>query len=162
MSAELRDALNHAICSELDAALGRIAHCAAQLTDEQLWRRPPNGLNAVGNLILHLTGNVQQMIVANLTGAPDTRDRPAEFGAREAGSSDELLGKLVLTVKRAREAFLNASDERLDRVTRVNNVDLTGISAVVRCVAHFRGHTQEIIHMTREMLGDRYKFAGPR
>jgi hypothetical protein len=162
MSDDLRDALNHAICSELDAALGRIAHCVAQLTDEQVWRRPPSGLNAVGNLILHLTGNVQQMIVANLTGTPDTRDRPAEFAARESASSDELLGKLVLTVKRAREAFLGASDERLAEVTRVNTFDLTGIAAAVRCVAHFRGHTQEIIHMTRTILGDQYQFAGPK
>ena len=68
----------------------------------------------------------------------------------------------VLAVKRAREAFLGASDERLAEVTRVNTFDLTGISAAVRCVAHFRGHTQEIIHMTREMLGDQYQFAGPR
>ena len=44
----------------------------------------------------------------------------------------------------------------------MNNNDMTGIQATVRCVAHLRGHTQEIIHMTRELLGDKYQFAGPK
>src|SRR5438094_386274 len=123
MSTELRDALNHAICGELDAAFGRIAHCLTQLTDEQVWRRPPQGLNAIGNLVLHLTGNVKQMIADNLTGAPDTRDRPAEFAARGSFSGEQLLGKLLATVQRARVAFLEASDERLASVVRVNNND---------------------------------------
>jgi len=162
MSTELRSALNDAIRDELDAALSRIVHCVNQLSDEQVWPRPPHGMNAIGNLVLHLTGNVKQVIADNLTGAPDTRNRPAEFAVREAVPKDDLIGKLLVTVQRARVAFLEASDERLARVSRVNNFDLTGVAAAVRCVSHFRGHTQEIIHMTRELLGDKYQFAGPK
>lgn len=162
MSADLRSALNHAICDELDAALSRIVHCVKQLSNEQVWHRPPQGMNAIGNLILHLTGNVKQMIADNLTGTPDTRNRPAEFSSREAIANEELIEKLTAVVKQARAAFFGTSDERLAQVTRVNNFDLTGIAAAVRCVAHFRGHTQEIIHMTREILGDQYQFAGPK
>src|SRR6266545_2092794 len=123
MSEDLRSALNHAICGELDAALSRIVHCVNQLTDEQVWWRPPHGMNAIGNLLLHLAGNVQQMIADNLTGAPDTRDRPAEFANREPIPKDDLIGKLLVTVQRARVAFLEASDERLAQVVRVNNND---------------------------------------
>lgn len=162
MSDSLRSALNAAICDELDAALSRIAHCVNQLSQEQVWWRPPQGMNAIGNLLLHLAGNVQQMLVANLTGAPDTRNRPAEFASREPVAKEELLAKLTAAVQQARTAFQGASDERLAQVARVNNFDLTGIAAAVRCVSHFRGHTQEIIHMTRELLGDKYQFAGPK
>src|SRR5688572_3938568 len=162
MSEDLRSALNHALCDELDSAFSRIAHCLNQLSDEQVWWRPPQGMNAIGNLVLHLAGNVNQMIAANLTGAPDTRDRPAEFAARDPVPVADLLGKLIVAVQRARTAVLNASDERLARVVRVNNNDWSGIQAAVRCIAHFRGHTQEIIHMTRELLGDKYQFAGPK
>ena len=162
MSEDLRSALNHALCDELDAAFSRIAHCLNQLSDEQVWWRPPQGMNAIGNLVLHLAGNVNQMIAANLTGAPDTRDRPAEFSSRDPISSDELLGKLLVAVHRARTAFRSASDERLAEVKRVNNNDWSGIQAAVRSIAHFRGHAQEIIHMTREILGDKYQFAGPK
>jgi hypothetical protein len=162
MSTGLRAALNHAVHDELGAALSRIAHCVNQLSDEQVWHRPPHGLNAVGNLILHLTGNVKQMIADNLTGAPDTRNRPAEFAGRDPVPKAELLRRLTDAVSLAKSAFVDATDERLTGVTRVNNMDMTGVQAAVRCVAHLRGHAQEIIHMTRELLGDEYQFAGPK
>lgn len=162
MANELRSALNHAIADEIESALSRIAHCVNQLSEEQVWWRPPQGMNAVGNLLLHLTGNVKQVLVDNLTGAPDTRNRPAEFASREAIPKAELLGRLTAIVQQAKAAFTAASDDRLASVVRVNNNDWTGIQAAVRCVAHFRGHTQEIIHMTREILGEKYQFAGPK
>jgi hypothetical protein len=162
MSTELRAALNHAIADELDAALSRIAHCVNQLSEEQVWWRPPQGLNAIGNLLLHLTGNVKQMIADNLSGAPDTRDRPAEFASRDAIPKADLLRRITDVVQQAKAAFAAVSDARLAEVTRVNNFDYTGVQAAVRCVAHFRGHAQEIIHMTRELLGERYQFAGPK
>jgi hypothetical protein len=162
MADNLRAALNHAVADELDAALSRIAHCANQLSEEQVWWRPPHGMNAIGNLILHLTGNVKQLIADNLAGVPDTRDRPAEFAAREPVAKAELLRRLTDAVARAKDAFAAASDERLAKVVRVNNNDWTGVQAAVRSVAHFRGHAQEIIHATRELLGDKYQFAGPK
>ncbi len=162
MPSELRAALNHAVCDELDAALSRIAHCVNQLSEEQVWHRPPHGLNAIGNLLLHLTGNVTQMIAHNLTGVPDTRNRPQEFAARDAVPKAELLAHLTAAVSAAKGALAGASDERLAAVVRVNNNDWTGIQAVVRCLAHFRGHAQEIIHMTRTALGDAYQYAGPK
>ncbi len=162
MAGELRTALNHAIGDELDAALSRVVHCVNQLTDAQVWSRPPAGTNAIGNLILHLTGNVQQIIANNLTGAPDTRNRPAEFAAHDAIPKAELLRALTDAVAQAKTALTAASDEQLATARRVNNFDWTGIQAVVRSVSHFRGHTQEIIHMTRTTLGDSYHFAGPR
>ena len=99
MSDELRNALNHAIYDELAAALGRIAHCVAQLTDEQVWSRPRPDMNSIGNLVLHLTGNVRQLIVTGVGGVPDTRERQAEFDARGPIPSEELLGKLFAVVK---------------------------------------------------------------
>jgi cell wall-associated NlpC family hydrolase len=162
MSTELRAALNHALSDELDAALSRIAHCVNQLSEEQVWWRPPQGMNAIGNLLLHLAGNVKQAITDNLTGAPDTRHRQGEFDAREPIAKYELLHRLTVEVELAKAAFASTSDERLAAVKRVNNNDWTGIQAAVRCVAHFRGHTQEIIHMTRALLGTEYRFAGPK
>ncbi len=161
MATELRDALNHAIGDELDAALSRIAHCVNQLSEEQVWWRA-HGLNAIGNLLLHLTGNVKQMIADNLSGAPDTRNRQGEFDARDPLPKAELLRRLTEVIAQAKAAVAAATDERLAQVVRVNNNDWTGLQAAVRSVAHFRGHAQEIIHMTRELLGEKYQFAGPK
>ncbi len=160
MANELRAALNYALCDELAAALGRIAHCLGQLTDEQVWARSRPDMNAIGNLVLHLTGNVRQLIASGVGGAPDDRDRATEFAARDSGSTDELLDQLILAVKQAREAILAATPEMLCALIPVKRYDYTGIQAIVRCVAHFRGHAQEIIHMTRTILGDKYQYAG--
>lgn len=162
MSTDLRAALNHAVADELDAALSRIAHCVNQLSEEQVWWRPPHGLNAIGNLLVHLTGNVQQVIANNLTGAPDTRNRAAEFATRDAVPKAELLRALTDTIQQAKAAFAGATDERLATVVRVNNQDWTGVQAAVRSLAHFRGHAQEIIRATRELLDDSYQYAGPK
>lgn len=162
MSDDLRKTLAQAFTEELDSALGRIEHCAGQLTDEQVWWRPRADMNSVGNLILHLTGNVKQMIVSSLGGEPDDRDRPAEFAARGPVPKGELLRRLSDMVSRAKAVLGATTTEEFCRTRRVNTFELTGAGAVVRCVAHFRGHTQEIIHLTRTILADRYQYAGPR
>jgi len=61
----------------LDEAAGKIEHCVRQLTDDDIWWRPSEQMNSIGNIILHRCGNVGQWIVAGLGGAPDVRDRPA-------------------------------------------------------------------------------------
>jgi hypothetical protein len=159
---DLRHTLNAAVADELDSALGRIAHCVNQLTDEQVWWRPRADINSIANLVLHLTGNVRQLIVSGVGGEPDTRDRPAEFAARDPIPKAELLRRLTDAVNRAKAAFAAASDAELCRVRKVQGNDWTGLLAALRSVAHFRGHTQEIIHMTRTLLGEKYQFAGQR
>lgn len=162
MPDNLREAMNEALCDELAAALGRVAHCVGQLSDEQVWSRSRPDLNSIGNLILHLNGNVRQLILSGVGDQPDDRDRPGEFATRTSIPSDELLGQLVTTVRRAQETIRSASSKALCEAIRVKKYEWTGLQAIVRSIAHFRGHAQEIIHMTRELLGNKYEFAGPR
>jgi hypothetical protein len=119
-------------------------------------------MNSIGNLMLHLAGNVRQLIVTGVGGAPDTRERQAEFDARGPIAGDELLTRLFAAVKDAQHAIQSASDETLCAMIPVKRFEWTGIEAIVRSIAHFRGHAQEIIHMTRMILGEKYEFAGPR
>lgn len=157
------DPAAEALCQELEAALERIKHCVDQLSDEEVWHRPRADLNAAGNLLLHLAGNVRYFVVHGVGGAPDVRDRPAEFAARgPSPSKAELLDRLAGTVAEATAVLRAASPEELARVGHIHDTDTTGYGAAVRCVAHFRGHTQELIHMTRTLRGDGYRFAGRR
>ena len=84
----------------------------------------------------------------------------AEFAARDPLPKAELLRRLTEAVARAKAAVAAATDERLAAVVRVNNFELTGIQAVVRSVAHLRGHAQEIIHVTRDSLQRRFTSCG--
>ena len=162
MNDPLLAATTEAFASELDAALGRIVHCVDQLADEQVWWRPRADMNSIGNLLLHLAGNVRQLFASVLGGAADVRDRPAEFAARDTIPKAELLRRLTEAVTTAKTALAGASVENLCRVRKLYNDDLTGLQIVVRSTAHFRGHTQEIIHLTRTILGENYRYAGPR
>ena len=160
MTPTLLESLSHALCDELEAAFGRIQHCVRQLSDEQIWQPPHPGLNPVGNLLLHLCGNVKQFIVSVVGGEADDRNRPAEFTSREPIPGSDLLHRLEIILERAKAVIANANAEELCRVRPVRAENWSGIQTLVKSVAHFRGHTQEIIHITRQMLGDRYEFAG--
>jgi hypothetical protein len=156
---ELAAAVGTAAAHELTSALSRIKHCLGQLNDEQVWwcYRPP--LNSIGNLILHLCGNVRQWIVAGVGGAADVRDRPAEFAKRGPIPKDELVCRLEDAVEGAKRALADVTARQLVEVRRIQGSDVTGLTAIFDSVPHFRGHTQEIVHMTRFQLGDAYKFA---
>lgn len=156
---DLAVAVGSEAAKELTDALDRIKRCVAQLSDEQLWWRSRPELNSIGNLILHLCGNVRQWIVSGIGGAADARDRPAEFAQRGPIPAVELLRRLDGVVADAAAVLQRLSAEELLRGRTIQGFDVTGLAAVVHSVSHFRGHTQEIIHITRSQLGDDYRFA---
>jgi hypothetical protein len=156
---DLATAVGQAAAHELESALERIRHCLAQLNDDQIWWRPQPDLNSIGNLILHLCGNLRQWIVAGIGGAADTRQRPAEFTERGPIPREELLRQLAATVVKAQQACRTVNARQLGEVRRIQGFDVTGLAAIFDSVPHFRGHTQEIVHMTRNQLGPRYQFA---
>jgi hypothetical protein len=156
---ELAAAVGAAAAHELDSALDRIKHCLGQLSDEQVWWRPSPSLNSIGNLILHLCGNLRQWVVAGLGGAADHRDRPAEFAESGPIPKADLLRKLDSVAEEAQAVLGRLTARQLLQARRIQGFDVTGAAAVFDSVPHFRGHTQEIVHMTRLQLGDAYKFA---
>jgi Protein of unknown function (DUF1572) len=143
---------------ELSEALKRITHCLGQLTDDQVWWRSDEQQNSIGNLILHLCGNLRQWIVAGLGGAKDVRTRPQEFSERGPISKAELVSRLQQVVREASTALSSMTAVELLRVRRIQGFDVTALRAIFESVPHFRGHTQEIIHITRHLIGDTYQF----
>lgn len=156
---ELAAAVGREASNELSSALSKIEHCLGQLNDEQIWWREKPSLNSIGNLLLHLCGNLKQWIVASFGSAKDARDRPAEFAERGPIPKSHLLHQLRGTVREAKEVLGNLTASQLVDARRIQGFDLTGLAAIFDSVPHFRGHTQEIIHMTRLQLGDAYQFA---
>jgi hypothetical protein len=156
---ELAHAVGTEAAHEMASALARIKHCLNQLNDEQIWRRSTASMNSIGNVILHLCGNVRQWIVSGLGGAADTRNRPAEFSERGPIARDELSRRLGAVVDEAGSVLMQQSAGGLLKVRHIQAEDVTGLAALFNSVPHFRGHTQEIIYMTRSILGDAYQFA---
>jgi len=155
---EFANATATAAAGELDNAVKRIIHCLNQLSDEQIWWRPFPSMNSIGNLILHLRGNVRQWIISGVGGAEDTRDRPREFSERGPIAKGELIGALESTIAGAKQVLSDAASTDLLADRRIQGFDVTGIAAIFHSVAHFQGHVQEIVHLTRCELGDDYRF----
>src|SRR5208337_2636822 len=83
------------------------------LTDEQIWWRPNDACNSVGNLVLHLNGNVRQWLVASFNRLKDDRNRPAEFDAPELVAGSVLLEKLGATMQEASQVLARLAEKDL-------------------------------------------------
>lgn len=124
----------------------RIGSCFALLTEEQIWFRPGDASNALGNLALHLAGNVRQWIIHGVGGAPDTRTRDAEFAADGGIARTQLIERLNATVEEA-AAVIRAAD--LTATVRVQNYEQPAIEAIFHVVEHFSYHTGQIAFATK-------------
>ncbi len=144
---------------EMNDAVGAIKHCFAQLTEEQVWWRSDERMNSIGNLVLHVCGNMHQWIVSGVGGAANTRRRQSEFDERGPIENAELLQRLDDTLREVAAVLEQLSPELLAEKRIIQAHDVTCLQAILHSMAHLRGHTQEIVHITRHQLGEAYKFA---
>src|SRR6185295_11537551 len=127
--------------SLLQDYLAKIERCLGLLNDEQIWWRANPESNSIGNLLLHLSGNVRQWIVVGLGGAPDTRDRDSEFAQREVISQSELLARLAQTLKEADATLADFDPEKLLEEFHIQGLEVPALEAILHVVEHFSTHT---------------------
>ena len=133
---------------------GRIHDCANRLTEEQIWVRQSQNENTIGNLILHLTGNVRQWIGHSVGGAPDTRDRDSEFAAHGGVERAVLLIKLDEVLDNAVEVINTLPPDRLTQQITIQKYNVTVMEAIYHVVEHFAQHTAQIIFATKLLTGE--------
>ena len=131
----------------------RIEDCLGRLNEDQIWARGAQTENAVGNLVLHLSGNVRQWIVAGVGEREDIRKRDAEFAARGGYSAAALGGHLRQVIDEAAGTIDALRPEQLDRRFTVQSYDVTVLEAIYHVVEHFAGHTGQIIFATKLLTG---------
>jgi hypothetical protein len=134
--------------------MGRIDTCVQKLTAEQIWMRAEANQNAVGNLLLHLNGNVRQWILHGVGGQPDLRDRDSEFAARDGAGANELLARLRATVEEAVALLRVLPAARLMETVRTQGYERTALASIYHVVEHFAGHTFQIIYATKLLTGE--------
>jgi hypothetical protein len=134
---------------KLDLYLSRIETCLGKLTPQQIWARQSENENAVGNLVLHLEGNIRQWILGGVGGQPDIRDRHAEFEARAGSSGAELKARLRATIEEAVTVVRGVPDGRLTERIRTQGSDVSVLEAIYQVVQHVAGHAFQIILLTK-------------
>lgn len=127
----------------------KIMHCLDQLTEEEIWKRPNEASNSVGNQILHLCGNIRQYAVASLGRKEDIRERDSEFSAKGGFTKEELSEKLSGTVQMAIATFEQVPEEELLRARNVQGYHYTGIAVIMHVVEHYSYHTGQIAFWTK-------------
>lgn len=143
---------------QLQQGQTKIRHCLDQIDDGMLWWRPHEAQNSIANLMLHLEGNVRQWIISGIGGEPDIRDRPHEFAERGPLSVNAVWQHLHTTIEEAVQVLTRTQESELLKTRRIQGFETNGLAAVFDSVAHFRGHVQEIISLTRQQLGKEYRF----
>jgi Protein of unknown function (DUF1572) len=144
--------------AELGKALHKITHCLNQLNDEQVWHRPAAEMNSVANLLIHLGGNLRQWIISGVGGEQDVRRRQAEFDDRSMRSKKDLLAEFTQVLQRCDAVLAKTDPKNLLQRRRIQGFEVQLLEAIFNTVCHLKGHVQEIIHMTRQMVGPAYRF----
>lgn len=133
----------------LEESLPRIVQCLNELSEAQIWQRPNDRSNSVGNLVLHLCGNVRQYIISNLGKQADTRTRDAEFAMRDGYDREQLTEKITSTITASVEIIRGLSTEDLLKERSVQGFRQTGINSIIHVVEHFSYHTGQIAFWTK-------------
>ena len=133
--------------------LPKIKRCVNALTEDEIWWKPNDKSNSVGNLVLHLTGNVRQWIVSGVGGEPDIRKRQQEFDEIGPVATDKLMFRFEQVVQEACDALKATNPDTLLEKKQIQGNEVTVMGAIYHAVEHFSTHTGQIIYITKLMKG---------
>lgn len=153
-SEKLKEALISEVQIRLyDESLPRILKCLELLDQEQIWWKPNEQSNSIGNLVLHLCGNVDQWIYSGLGGYPDHRIRQEEFDEKSRPDKLKLRELLVSTMEKVRPVITGLPQAELLRKRPVQTFEETGLAILVHVTEHFSYHTGQIAYITKMLSG---------
>jgi uncharacterized damage-inducible protein DinB len=138
--------------------LPRLERAVARIAPEDLFWRPRPGALSIGNILLHLEGNVRQWILSGIGGAEDHRDRDSEFaadsGPEEAGDASGriLLERLAETVTRAGDVVRSLDEAALLSRAEFQGEEQDLLRAVYHVVEHFAYHTGQAVWIAKSRL----------
>lgn len=141
--------------SHLRENLDKIRLATSGLGDDDLWFRPAPGTNSIGNLMLHLVGNLSLWLLAGVGGKQVHRDRAGEFAADRTAGRDELLARLTATVEEATTLLDALDDDATRRRVRIQRYDTDVLTAVVHATEHTSYHTGQIVWIAKQALARR-------
>ncbi|WP_260705138.1 DUF1572 domain-containing protein [Edaphobacter flagellatus] len=162
MSNEIGNLFLTASSAKLEQMTGYLTTCLQKLSDEQIWERHGAHENAIGNLVLHLCGNMRQWIMHGVGGATDVRVRDAEFSAADGLTASELIDLFKSTVWEARFVIDSLPAERLVERTTPQGRNVSMLEAIYQVVGHVQQHVGQIILLTKQMTGKDLDLTMPR
>ncbi len=131
----------------------RLKKCVGELTDSQIWYRPNLHSNSVGNLVLHLCGNVRQWILAGVGGEKDVRERQKEFDEKGPISTEKMLKDLDDLIMAVDQVLDQIEASALLKMYDVQGYKESGLSILIHVTEHFSYHIGQMTYIVK-MLKD--------
>lgn len=147
---------------ELTEPISLLTRCLDRLTDQQVWTRGGAHENAIGNLLLHLSGNMRQWLIHGVGGHPDVRKRDTEFAATGGYTRAELLALFQSTIQQATSILRPVSASRLCETINPQHGPVTVLHAIYHVATHVHTHTGQIVLLTKQMAGTDLDLSIPR
>jgi hypothetical protein len=148
MAADLLGLSRTALIGELEHLRNEVRGIAEPLSEKELWTKPIEPSNSVGHLIMHLTGNLNHFVGAQLGGTSYVRDREREFSETQLPSKDVTLANLDKAVAAFRQVVSGLSADQLSAPhpeTRFGPV----MNGLIRLIAHFAIHRGQMSYIVR-------------
>ncbi len=148
---DLTETLGVTLSSQYFNNLLRVNELAASLTDEQFWQKPfPYG-NTFGHLVLHLTGNLNYYIGAQIANTGYVRNRPREFDDPNPPSKKEALELLHEAVVMVVKTIGGQSPEDWPKEYSGSGTNsMNRLDMVLQCAAHMQHHIGQMIYILYE------------
>lgn len=146
----LADSTLQALRSRVTRVLPMQVHAAAdKLRDEQIWWRPNEKSNSIGNLILHLAGSIDHYLNRAVGGFDYDRDRDAEFAARNSMNKAQLLARFDEMVNRTVTTFDRLTPDRLAGPSTDPERYDTLVEDLIAVTTHLADHTGQIVWIAK-------------
>jgi uncharacterized damage-inducible protein DinB len=132
----------------------RLCSCLDELTEEQIWWRPNESSNSIGNLLLHLNGNVRQWILQSIGCVENVRDRDSEFSQRERIPVPEMRAALDTTLQQVDSVLQKLTAQDLLRKHHIQAYEnVLALDAIYHVVEHFAMHYGQILYIAKLIGG---------
>lgn len=135
----------------MDESSRMIQKSLEDISEEEFWQKPNEYLNSIGNLILHLDGNITQYVISSLGETEDSRDRDAEFRAEPTATKKEVLQQFESTIDTAKRVIFDTNITQLLKVRSVQGFTFSGIGVIMHAVEHYSYHTGQIAFWVKQL-----------
>ncbi len=145
---DLQTALSSILADRYAANAAHVRELAAPLTNARFWQKPFPFGNSFGHLVLHLTGNLNYYIGAQIANTGYVRDRPREFSDSNPPSKDEALkclddavAMVIATVR------VQSSEDWAREYSGVGTSAPNRLAMVMQCESHMQHHIGQMIYL---------------
>lgn len=128
---------------------GQVRACLEALKVEQIWWRPNDASNAIGNLVLHCAGSTRFYIGHVIGGTDFVRDRRGEFDERRELPPAELRARLDAAIEEADTVLTAFDPARLLEVTDRTPAPMTLMEVIALQLTHYAAHAGQIAYATK-------------